>query len=160
MTLRQRPEGHSVIFSFDSLSSDSEYKIKKQEVHEPQSVSFGTLPLSARLSIRPGASFSGVSRPVGYPVREGITFSGMPRSVGYPVRQGVPIRGRLRYGRSCGRLAAATDWPMRRKRSSGSSTSSGSWGYSSASTRRQVSAIHSPPTPEATRPSTITWRRE
>lgn len=44
----------------------------------------------------------------------------------HTVRKELPIRRWQRYGRTCGRLAAATDCPMRRKRSSGSSTSSGS----------------------------------
>lgn len=55
-----------------------------------------------------------------------------------------------------GSEAAATDWPTRRIISSGSVTliCASSSGYSSASTRLHSLITRSPPTPEATRPST------
>ena len=168
MTLRQKPEGHSDIFSFDSLPPGKGSRTKKWKFTVYR-ISY----LASRLT-RHGAAFGKAAHLAGCPTQQGVPFGRVFHSAGYTiwqntslskafqpahtVRKDLPIRGWQRYGRTCGRLAAATDCPMRRKRSSGSSTSSGSWGYSSASTRRQVSVIHSPPIPEATRPSTITWR--
>ena len=70
------------------------------------------------------------------------------------------IRVFEQHPHTSGRLAAAMDWPTRRKFSSGSMTRSfcASAGYSSFSTRWHSETIRSPPTPEATRPSTIRFR--
>ena len=88
----------------------------------------GTVPHLVRRPIWQGVPLGRVHHLAGHLIEQGVPTGTQSKAFqpAHTVRKDLPIRGWQRYGRTCGRLAAATDCPMRRKRSSGSSTSSGS----------------------------------